>query len=61
MDNTLLICLEKELSHDLIQHIAQLKPNRVICLDEGFRNNDQLKTNAKLMMQDNGVEKFQTV
>ena len=26
--------------------MADAKPTRVICLDEGFKKNDQLKTNA---------------
>lgn len=60
-DNELLICLEKQLTHELIKAIAELKPVRVICLDEGFQNNDQLKTNAALIMKTKGVVKFQTV
>jgi adenine-specific DNA-methyltransferase len=60
-DNELIICLEKQLTHELIKGIAELKPQRVICLDEGFQNNDQLKTNAALIMKSNGVIKFQTV
>ncbi|MEI8205217.1 MAG: site-specific DNA-methyltransferase, partial [Bacteroidota bacterium] len=32
----LLICLEKELSHDCIKAMAELQPTRVICLDEAF-------------------------
>jgi adenine-specific DNA-methyltransferase len=42
----LLICLERELTLELIRAIAQGKPERVVCLDEGFAGNDQLKTNA---------------
>ncbi|MDR3610320.1 MAG: hypothetical protein P4L27_07160, partial [Ignavibacteriaceae bacterium] len=60
-DNELVICLEKQLTHELIKGIAELKPQRVICLDEGFQNNDQLKTNAALIMKSNGIIKFQTV
>jgi len=41
--------------------MAERKPARVICLDEGFQNNDQLKTNAALIMKSKGVVKFQTV
>ncbi|MCA0387291.1 MAG: site-specific DNA-methyltransferase [Bacteroidetes bacterium] len=61
MDNALLICLERNLTHELLKAIAQLKPVRFICLDEGFRDNDQLKSNAVLLMKENGVQKFQTV
>lgn len=56
-----LICLEKQLTRELIKAIADLKPQTVICLDEGFQNNDQLKTNAALMLKSKGVVIFQTV
>jgi len=42
----LLICLERKLTLELIRAIAERKPERVVCLDEGFVGNDQLKTNA---------------
>jgi adenine-specific DNA-methyltransferase len=42
----LLICLERELSLEMIRALAERKPERVVCLDEGFAGNDQLKTNA---------------
>ena len=61
MDNALLICLERNLTHELLKAIAELKPVRFICLDEGFLDNDQLKSNAVLLMKENGVQKFQTV
>ena len=60
-DGALLICLEKALTHDVISEMAKRSPSRVICLDEGFQNNDQLKTNAVLMMKNHGVEVFRTV
>ena len=43
---TLLICLEKRLTSELIRAMAEANPRQVICLDEGFEGNDQLKTNA---------------
>ncbi|GAB1349920.1 site-specific DNA-methyltransferase [Ignavibacteriales bacterium] len=61
MDITMLICLERALTDDLLKAIAELKPAQFICLDEGFRDNDQLKSNAVLLMKQNGVQKFQTV
>lgn len=61
MENALLICLERNLTHELLNAIAELKPVRFICLDEGFCDNDQLKSNAVLLMKENGVQKFQTV
>ncbi|MES2905573.1 MAG: site-specific DNA-methyltransferase [Pseudomonadota bacterium] len=42
----LLICLEKELTTELIDALADANPLQVICLDEGFKGNDQLKANA---------------
>jgi adenine-specific DNA-methyltransferase len=45
-DGTLLICLEKEITTELIDALAEANPLQVICLDEGFNGNDQLKANA---------------
>lgn len=42
----LLICLEKNITPQLIDALVEANPKQVICLDEGFRENDQLKTNA---------------
>lgn len=61
VEGALLICLEKELTLDLIKAIADLEPSRVIVLDEGFQNNDQLKTNASLTLKAKGVVDFRTV
>lgn len=62
-DGQLLICLEKELTHQCIQAIAEKQPSRVICLDEAFTgtNADALKTNAVQIMKTNGVINFRTV
>lgn len=57
----LLVCLEKNLTHELIKAIAEKQPTRVICLDEGFQNNDQLKTNAVQIMKSKNVVSFRTV
>lgn len=45
-DGGLLICLDKEITSELIDALADADPLQVICLDEGFKGNDQLKTNA---------------
>lgn len=42
----LLICLAKEITPELIDAIAEANPLQVICLDEAFKGNDQLKVNA---------------
>jgi adenine-specific DNA-methyltransferase len=60
-DGDLLICLEKGLTQELIKAIAEKQPTRVICLDEGFQNNDQLKTNAVQIMKSKNVVSFRTV
>ncbi|MGH7782265.1 MAG: site-specific DNA-methyltransferase [Candidatus Binatia bacterium] len=57
----LLVCVERELTYDLIKAIAGRKPERVVCLDEGFAGNDQLKTNAVQTMKAKGVTSFKTV
>ncbi len=45
-DGALLICLEKEITPELIDALAEANPLQVICLDEAFKGNDQLKANA---------------
>ena len=56
----LLICLERRLTLDVIRAMADKKPERVVCLDEGFAGNDQLKTNAVQTFKTKGVV-FRTV
>ncbi len=62
-EGELLICLEDELTHELLKGIAELKPSRVICLDKSFKgdNADALKTNAVQIMKSKGVVNFRTV
>ncbi len=55
------ICLDRELTLDLIRAIAERKPERVVCLDEGFAGNDQLKANAVQIFKTKGVTSFKTV
>jgi adenine-specific DNA-methyltransferase len=45
-DGALLICLEKEITPELIDALAEANPLQAICLDEAFKGNDQLKANA---------------
>ena len=45
-EGMLLICLEEEITRELIDAIAEAEPMRFICLDKGFKGNDQLKANA---------------
>jgi hypothetical protein len=57
----MLVCLERELSLELIRAMADLNPECVVFLDEGFAGNDQLKTNAVQIFKTKGVAKFLTV
>ncbi len=57
----LFICLERELTLELIRAMAEKKPERVVCLDEGFAGNDQLKANAVQIFKTKDVTSFKTV
>lgn len=57
----LLICLERNLSLEAIRAMADLKPERVVCLDEGFADNDQLKANAVQIFRTKDIPSFKTV
>jgi len=45
-EGALLICLEDEITRELIDAVAETEPLQFICLDRGFKGNDQLKANA---------------
>ncbi|MFZ5823603.1 MAG: site-specific DNA-methyltransferase [Bacillota bacterium] len=60
-EGALLICLERELTLELIRAMAERRPERVVCLDEGFAGNDQLKANAVQIFKTKGVTSFKTV
>jgi len=57
----LLICLEKELTLEVIRLMAAQKPERVVCLDAGFAGDDALKANAVQIFKSSGVTSFRTV
>ncbi len=58
--NALLICLEDQLTAELIDEVIALEPMQFICLDKGFQGNDQLKANTaqafKARSQDSEAE-----
>jgi adenine-specific DNA-methyltransferase len=56
----MLVCLEQGLTLELIREIAARPVGRVVCLDEGFAGNDQLKTNAVQIFKTKGIV-FKTV
>ena len=60
-DGALIVCLDKQLTLELIKEIAKLEPARVVCLDSGFQEKDDLKTNAIQIMKSHGVDDFRTV
>lgn len=43
---SLLLCLEDQVSAELITAVAEAEPMQFICLDAAFGGNDQLKANA---------------
>jgi adenine-specific DNA-methyltransferase len=57
----LLVCLDRDLTLELIRAMAELKPERVVCLDAGFAGNDQLKANAVQIFKTKGITSFKTV
>lgn len=57
----MLICLERELTLEVIRAMAEKKPERVVCLDAGFASKDQLKANAVQIFKNKGVTSFRTV
>jgi len=58
----LMICLDKDLTFDVLDAIAEKEPHRVICLDNGFTgaDADSLKTNAVQLFKSKEIE-FRTV
>lgn len=45
-EGALLICLDRNLSLEIIEAMIERLPVMIICLDEGFNGNDQLKVNV---------------
>ena len=45
-EGVLLICLEAKLTIEVIEAMLDMEPSQILCLDQGFQNNDQLKVNA---------------
>lgn len=59
-DGMLFVCLEKPITLEAIRAMAEKKPERVVCLDESFEGNDQLKTNAVQTFKSKNIT-FRTV
>ncbi len=45
-EGALLICLDRNLTLEIIEAMIERLPIMIICLDEGFNSNDQLKVNV---------------
>jgi adenine-specific DNA-methyltransferase len=62
-DGMLVVCLARTITQELIDQIGDLDPTpgRVVCLDDGFAGNDQLKVNANETFRTKGIESFRTV
>ena len=52
----LIIYLGKQITKELAQEIQKTKPEKFICLDGCFQNNDQLKTNISLQMEQEKID-----
>jgi adenine-specific DNA-methyltransferase len=59
-DNKLMLCLEDRVDQATLRAIIDMKPQRVVVLDNAFQGNDQLKTNAALEMKSHDIA-FQTL
>jgi adenine-specific DNA-methyltransferase len=59
-EGALIISLSRSLDLESVRAIADRGPQRVVCLDEGFAGNDQLKANAAQMFKAKGIV-FRTV
>ena len=59
LDTTIALALES-IDETIIKTVIATNPQKFITLDQLFRNNDQLKTNTALLMEDAGIE-FQTI
>jgi adenine-specific DNA-methyltransferase len=45
-DGEMLICLDENISKELVDAVIELSPPQFVCLDSAFSGNDQLKANA---------------
>lgn len=56
----LLICLERNLTLDVIEEIAELNPTRVVFYDEGFKD-DAARANAQHILKRHNVEDIRVI
>jgi adenine-specific DNA-methyltransferase len=60
-DGSLVICLSDHINEELFAGILAEQPKKIILLDKGFRNNDQLKTNLLLHAEGAGVDEVRVI
>lgn len=60
-DGAFLICLEDQISLELIRALAARKPSRIVMRESSFAGNDQLKANAVQTFKTHGVTSFKVV
>lgn len=56
----LLICLENDLSLELIQNLAERKPKRIVFYDKGFKN-ETVRINGEQLLKKFGVEDIRVI
>ncbi|CAM4343742.1 adenine-specific DNA-methyltransferase [Paenibacillus endophyticus] len=56
----MLVCLDDNLTLDVIEGIAKMKPKRAVFSDAGFQD-DNVKTNAVQLLRKYGVEDFRAI
>lgn len=55
-DGKLIVYLGKKITEEMAEEIQKSKPEKFICLDGCFQNNDQLKTNISLQMEQEKID-----
>ena len=48
--------MAENVTREFIERMIKEKPQKLTCLDAVFKNNDQLKTNAALQMENAKIE-----
>jgi adenine-specific DNA-methyltransferase len=60
-DGLMVIVIESPLNIETIRGIAGMHPERVVCLEECFQDDDDLKANAAQIFRTKGVTSFKTL
>jgi adenine-specific DNA-methyltransferase len=55
-DGAEIVCLADKITKKMVENVLKEKPERFTCLDVAFKNNDQLKTNTALQMENAKIE-----